>query len=180
VVDIPEGVYELQAEASDASGKTGVSGIVRIEVTADGMPPDDDGVDSQGGGGPHPDGGTDDDSEDPSAESGALPPGFGPGDEAGPGCTCATGPSRPTAPAWLVVSLFGLTARRRPRRRVQASASGSKTRDEEALADECMVTQMRRPVAATRDHDVPRIIHGQRQRSCTTRARTGAPESLTP
>jgi hypothetical protein len=118
VIDIPEGVYDLQVEAFDASGKTGISDVVRVQATPGGVPPKGggDGDDAPGddGGPPGGNGGIDDPGEDGTA-SDALPPGFGP-DADLEGCACSARSSGSMGALWLAW-LLALRRARRPRHR---------------------------------------------------------------
>ena len=119
--DLPEGAHELTIEASDGAGKTTLSPVVTVSITADGQPPaggsGGDGSGSDGGGddGPAGDGGADGDVDDGWGDSPALPPGFG-ADGMEAGCACnGTGGTGSDA-SWVLLGLLGLGRSLRRRR----------------------------------------------------------------
>lgn len=119
VSNLPQGSHDLYIEASDDAGKTTVSAVVYVEITADGLPPaggDDGGGpggNNDGGGDGSEGGGNDSFGSGDAGDPDALPPGFGfDNDAAEQGCSCNSGPGPRFGWLWALL-IVGLAGRRR-------------------------------------------------------------------
>lgn len=128
VANVPSGVYEFYAEASDPAGNVAESNVVTVVVSDPNQRGDDDGADDDGGNQAGEDGGGGDsggDAGNPDDDDGsgdgreALPDQFGQdGNGTEPGCACSTrgvGPDGPPA-RWLLGLAFVAGIQRRKAR----------------------------------------------------------------
>ncbi|MBC8071796.1 MAG: Ig-like domain-containing protein, partial [Deltaproteobacteria bacterium] len=107
VVDAIAGSFEIYIIARDAAGKETMSELVHFDVTEDGAPASEDDGDGGGQGNDGDDGepagdeaGSEDGGTGAEDMPGALPPGFGFGDDAAGSCACSNASDR--RGAWLV------------------------------------------------------------------------------